>query len=357
MKISLTLELHRGVASLGPAWDGLFAGAGLQSSRAWLAATVEAALPTGAEPALLAVSDPVGPAALLPMLRGPASHAGSLTTPYTCLYEPLLRRDPPAPPDALDLAARYCRRWPVTRFEALDPAAAGTASLRKALGKAGLLTRSFANFGNWHEELGETSWESYLAARPGALRETIRRRTRAAQRAGVRLELARVEPALGHALQAYESVYRRSWKEPEPFPAFNAALVARLAASGVLRIGVMWNGDVPIAAQYWSVDSDVATVLKLAHDEQFKVWSPGTVLTAATIRELMEVDGIRSLDFGRGDDAYKRGWASQRRERIGLLGLNVGTIGGLRAWAQQDAGALLRWLRSRKTRDLAETWR
>ncbi len=353
MKASLTLECHRDVAALGPAWNALFADAGLQSSRAWIAATAEAALPAGAEPALLAVSDAAGPLALLPMLSGPDHRWGSLTTPYTCLYQPLLRTDPPAPPGALVQAARYCRRWPVTRFEALDPAAASTILLRDALGSAGLLTRSFANFGNWHEELGAASWDDYLAARPGALRETIRRRTRAALRAGVRLELARAGSALGAALRAYEAVYRRSWKEPEPFPEFNAALIGRLAAAGVLRIGVMWSGDTPIAAQYWSIDNGAATVLKLAHDEAFKMWSPGTVLTAATIRELMSVDGITSLDFGRGDDPYKRGWASQRRLRVGLLGLNVRTVGGLGAWARQDGGALLRRVRSLQTRGTA----
>ena len=47
---------------------------------------------------------------------------------------------------------------------------------------------------------------------------------------------------LGRALEAYEAIYARSWKEPEPFPAFNATVLPLLAGAGVLRMGVMWLG-------------------------------------------------------------------------------------------------------------------
>ena len=129
-------------------------------------------------------------------------------------------------------------------------------------------------------------------------------------------------------------------------PAFNAALIKGLAQAGILRIGVIWRDETPVAAQYWSVVNGAATVLKLAHDQSLRALSPGTVLTAATIRELIEIDGIRELDFGRGDDPYKRNWVSQRRLRIGLLGMNVRTVTGLRHWAVHDSGKLLGSVRS-----------
>ena len=62
-----------------------------------------------------------------------------------------------------------------------------------------------------------------------------------------------------------------------------------------------------------------ATVLKLAYDEAFKAHSPGTVLTALTLRHLLDQEHATEIDFGRGDDDYKQGWAAQRRQRIGLL--------------------------------------
>ena len=347
MKDGLTLRIERDVTALGPEWDPLFAsGVGLQSSRPWIGATIAAAIPAAATPHLLALSDEFGPAALLPMLAGPGRRWGSLTTPYTCLFQPMLRPTPLVAPMALTQLGRYCRQWPMTRIEALDPDGPGLKPLRTALASAGLVTRTFSNFGNWYEGIETGGWDVYLKARPGALRETIRRRTRDATKAGARVQIERDQPGLTTALAAYEAVHRRSWKEPEPYPEFNSALIARLAESGALRIGVLWRGDQPIAAQYWSVVDGIATVLKLAHDEAFKSLSPGTVLTAATIRELIEADEIREIDFGRGDDPYKRGWVSQRRSRIGLLGLNVRTVTGLRQWLVHDGGSLIRAVRA-----------
>ncbi len=96
-------------------------------------------------------------------------------------------------------------------------------------------------------------------------------------------------------------------------------------------------------------------MLKLAHDEAYKPLSPGTVLTAAVIRSLIEEDGVTSLDFGRGDDPYKRDWTGERRRRIGLLGLNPLRPVALRHLARHDAGRILRqahilWGRARGDR-------
>ena len=347
MKKGLTLRVERDIAALGPEWDPLFAsGVGLQSSRAWMTATIATALPNGATPHLLALSDAAGPAAFVPMLAGSDHEWGSLTTPYTCLYQPLLRTVPPVDPGDLRMIGRYCRQWPITRFEALDPDEPGLQFLRAALAGAGLVTRTFSNFGNWYESVAPGGWDLYLRGRPGALRETIRRRTRDATKSGLRVQIEREQVGLNLALAAYEHVYQRSWKDPEPYPAFNAAFVRDLAETGVLRIGILWRGEEPIAAQYWSVVNRTATVLKLAHDKELNALSPGTVLTAAIIRGLIDSDGILEIDFGRGDDPYKRGWVSERRSRVGLLGLNVRTVTGLREWAVHDAGKIIRAVRS-----------
>ncbi|MDP9095352.1 MAG: GNAT family N-acetyltransferase [Pseudomonadota bacterium] len=343
MKNGLTLRVEHTVDAFGPDWDALFeGGAGLQSSRPWFKAMIEAALPDSAEAHFLAIADQSGPLALVPMLAGPGSAWGSLTTPYTCLYQPLVRPGTQVFDLTLSEIGQYCRTWPVTRFEALDPDWSGLGLLRRSLASAGLFTRTFVHFGNWHEKIQSRSWDAYLAARPGALRETIRRRSRAAERAGVRVELHQAASDLPAALAAYETVYRSSWKQPEPFPAFNGALIRALADTGALRIGVMWSGEIPIAAQYWSVVGGTATVLKLAHDESYKPLSPGTVLTAATIQRLIEGDGVEELDFGRGDDGYKQNWACQRRLRIGLLAINARTLAGLRTLIAHDAGSMRR---------------
>ncbi len=342
----LRLETFPAIEQLGPEWDAAFeAGPSVQTSRDWFAASADAALPEGASPCYLALSDADGPAAILPMVAGPRRSWVSLTTPYTCLYQPLLR--PSASErlvrDAGAAFGRHARRRPLMMLEAMDPAWPGMAAFRAGLGDAGLATRSFTHFINWRGEVAGGSWEGYLQGRPGALRETIRRKTRALERdASLRLELVRDPAGFGRALAAYERVYARSWKTPEPFSGFNQALFAKLAGRDCLRIGVMWAAEQPIAAQYWTVEGGTATVLKLAHDDAFRRVSPGTVLTAFVIRQLIERDGVRGVDFGRGDDAYKRDWAETQRFRVGLLAINPLAIGGMTTLARHDFGRVLR---------------
>jgi CelD/BcsL family acetyltransferase involved in cellulose biosynthesis len=339
------VETYASAEDVPPEWEAVFeAGPDAQSSRAWFAASAEAALPPGAQPRFLAYRESGMPLALLPMQAGPGQRWQSLTTPYSCLFQPLTA--PGANPDSIRRAAaafgRYARGWPVTVLEAMDPSWTGLAPFRGGLGEAGLITRSFAHFGNWYEDVPR-SWGAYLAARPGQLRTTIARKTRAAERnPALRLEIVRAPEPLGPALEAYEQVYLRSWKQPEPHPAFNHALTERLGQ--VLRFAVMWDGDQPIAAQYWTVFQGRATVLKLAHDDGLKAVSPGTVLTAHVIQHLIEADRVGQIDFGRGDDAYKQGWARYRRPRIGLLAFSPGWRGGA-GLLRHDAGSLFRFAR------------
>jgi hypothetical protein len=272
----------------------------------------------------------------------------SLTTPYTCLYQPLLR--PAAPLASLEAAmagfARHCRRWPVTRLDALDPAWAGLTLLREGFATGRLVSREFSHFVNWSASIPSGSWDAYLQSRPGALRETIRRKMRAVERQReVRFEVAGSRSALSGALAAYERVYAKSWKEQEPFPAFNGTLMRHLAETDGLRMFILWHGDEPVAAQYWTLIGGSATVLKLAHDEAFKPLSPGTVLTAHAVRHFIETEGISDLDFGRGDDPYKRAWTGSRRVRIGMLGLNPMTAIGLRVLVRHDLGRARRFFR------------
>ncbi len=334
-----------GLPDVGTEWDPLFAaGPGFQSSRAWFEATVEAALPPGAHAIFLLCRDGGRPMAMLPLLRGPGRQVRGLSTVYTCLFQPLLAPGLACPGirRAGAALAVHCRRWPLVLLDALDPLWPALPPLLAGLRDGGLAVRRFDHFGNWNQPVPGWTWEQYLAARPGPLRETIRRKGKSCARDGrVRIETTRSLDRLGPAIAAYEDVYRRSWKTPEPAPGFTAALLPRAAAAGVLRLGVMWIDAQPVAAQYWTVSDGTATVLKLAHDDAWRSLSPGTVLTAHMVRNLF-AEGVRELDFGRGDDEYKASWAGLRRSRIGLLIANPRAPRGVLALARHLAGTVLR---------------
>ncbi|MFO1025812.1 MAG: GNAT family N-acetyltransferase [Acetobacteraceae bacterium] len=294
---------------------------GLFSSQAWWDVVLAHALPAGARPVFVVGRAGARVVLVAPMLRQ-GRLLGALTSPYTCVFTPALASglDDATGVAAMAALAGWCRSTGIVRLDALPVDWQGLPWLEQGAQRAGLLAYRFDHFGNWYEDVGGLDWPGYLARRPGALRETIRRRLRRAEALpGARFHLLSAPSDMAFATEAYETVYARSWKEPEPYPHFNTAFMRRMAEEGALRFG-LWSLDgVPAAVQIWVVSDGRATVLKLAHDEAFKAHSPGTVLTALMLRHLLDIEHVTEIDFGRGDDEYKRGWAGERRQRIGVL--------------------------------------
>jgi CelD/BcsL family acetyltransferase involved in cellulose biosynthesis len=341
------LETFAGLDALPDDVGPLFAAAGsFFATRAWWEIVLAHAIPPNAVPHLVLIRRNGVPWGLFPMLHDRAGgDFRALTTPYGCLYEPLIA------PGIVDRAAlflafaRYCRSFPTTRLDALDPAVA--ADFTAGGGLAGLSAVRFDHFGNWYEDAAGLDWTGWLARRPGALRETIRRRTRRMEHLpGAYFRLFSEHNELTAAIDAFETVYARSWKQQEPYPAFNPAQIRAAGSLGLARVGVCWIGETPAAAQFWIVERGRATVLKLAHDEAFKEHSPGTVLTAWMIRHMIEQAHVTELDFGRGDDAYKRDWVGCRRQRVGVLLINPRHPRGLLALARHTLGRIAARLRN-----------
>lgn len=234
-------------------------------------------------------------------------------------------------------------------LDTLDPALPLLGPLLAGLRAGGIRALRFDHVVNRHEALPpDITWETYLAARPPALRTTIRRKLSRAARDYVHEAIAAPGPALEAGIAAYEGVRAASWKPEEPFPAFDGALMRAAAEAGLLRFGLLRRAadGAPVAAQYWVLDRGGAraTVLKLSHIEAEKQASPGTALTALMIRALLERDGVRELDFGRGDDPYKRLWVGGARRRIGLVLADPLHPAGAAALLRQGLGALRRRL-------------
>jgi Acetyltransferase (GNAT) domain len=325
----MTLEIFSAPDELPESAASLFVAAanrGFDSSWTWYQTVIEHGLPAGVVPCFALSRQAQHSAVLFPLqVEQRGRSLKSMTNAYTWLYRPLVH--PEAEHDALRQAGRelgrFCRDWSAVRIDALDPASAELPPLLAGLRDAGLLSHRFAHFGNWHHRVAGAAWADYLASRPGQLRETVRRRLRKAERnPELRFDLIETADAADAGIAAYEEVYLRSWKEPEPLPRFNPELMRRAASLGVLRLGLLTAKDRPIAAQYWVVSHGQASLLKLAHDEAFKSLSPGTVLTAMMIRLLLDRDHVDELDFGRGDDPYKQLWAAERRQRIGVVLMN-----------------------------------
>ena len=60
------------------------------------------------------------------------------------------------------------------------------------------------------------------------------------------------------------------------------------------------------------------------------------------IRRLIEEEQVTMLDFGRGDDPYKRQWATERQQRAGLVVADPWHPLGAAALLRQAGGNALR---------------
>ncbi|MFM6951101.1 MAG: GNAT family N-acetyltransferase [Novosphingobium sp.] len=152
------------------------------------------------------------------------------------------------------------------------------------------------------------TYAHYLTDRPGSLRSTLRRK---AGKLAVTIDKTFV-PA---AWAAYEAIYAQSWKGAEGSPDFLCCFAQREGAAGRLRLGIARVDGHPVAAQFWTIEAGTAFIHKLAHAEAARDLSPGTALTAALLEYVIDQDRVDLVDFGTGDDRYKRDWMEAVRPR------------------------------------------
>ena len=148
----------------------------------------------------------------------------------------------------------------------------------------------------------------YLAGRPGKMRTTLKRKAK-------KVEVDISTTFLAEDWAQYEAIYTESWKPEEGDAALLRKFAQQESAAGRFRFGIARNHGEAVAAQFWTVDQGTAYIHKLAHRESAKPLSAGTTLTAALFERVIDIDHVEMVDFGTGDDPYKRDWMEEVRLR------------------------------------------
>lgn len=292
------------------------------------------------------VADNGQPTTILPVrltTRGRVRTIESLGNYYTSLYTPLLGKnsDLLALRHLLAAATREHGSAHVMRFAPMDPASPAYTGLLNELRAIGWIPFRFFCFGNWFLRVVD-DWDGYLRKRSANLRSTIKRMNKKFAAEDGTLEVVTSPELLEQAIAAFQEVYSSSWKIPEPYPDFVPSLIRRLAGNGMLRLGIARLRGKPIAAQLWIVGEDRASIYKVAYDEAFAAFSPGTVLTAHLLQYVIEHDRVKEVDFLIGDDKYKQIWMSDRRERWGIVAYNPRTLIGLALLGRETLGRVFK---------------
>ncbi|WP_260923659.1 GNAT family N-acetyltransferase [Novosphingobium sp. 9] len=282
----------------------------------------------GLRPLLVVARDEDGLAAL--PLTDALPHPQALANWYTFRFRPLLAG--PSPERLLTRIARDLARKAHRVILSGIPGEDGSAALiATAFREAGWHVRSEPCDVNHVLALDGRDYAAYLAARPGQLRTTLKRKSGKVE--------TRVLTHFDAVLwTAYEDIYAESWKPAEGSPAFLRAFAEAEGAAGRLRFGIAFVEGEPVAAQMWTVEGGTAFIHKLAHRESAKATSPGSVLSAALFRHVIDEDRVTDIDFGTGDNPYKRDWMETVRPRYRLDMLRPGHPANWPVMARRFAG-------------------
>ena len=257
----------------------------------------------------------------------------SCTNFYSPLFVPLIQCDSNKLERCIEVwmssVSAERPRWDALSLAPLDCAQPYFAQLNVGMRAVGFTPHDYFCFGNWHHRLASSDYAAYVKKLAGPTRNMITRKCRALKRmAQFHIVVCRNADQVGEAQLAYQKVFAASWKRPEPYSDFIPALIAGAAQRGVLRLGIAYVGEQAVACQLWLVEDGVASIFKLAYVEAFAEWSVGTVLMAAMMQQVIEVDRVNEVDFLSGDDAFKKDWMSARRERRGYIAFNQHSVPG-----------------------------
>ena len=260
--------------------------------------------------------------AILPLMKRTSEKWYSLRNNYTSLYTLLLADNDKQ--EILTCLVQGLSQLPLESVQ-LRPVAENDKCmncLQRAMELSGFDCYRHFQFYNWIHRLQGQSFKDYMAARPARVRNTIARKQRKLEREhGYDIRLF-IDDDLQQALADYNAIYTASWKANELFGGFIEGLVNNMSEQGWLRLAILYIAGQPAAAQIWFVAHGKASIFKLAYDEAWKQYSAGSILTHYLMQYVIDTDKVEEIDFLTGNDAYKKDWMTERRERWRLSCVN-----------------------------------
>jgi hypothetical protein len=257
--------------------------------------------------------------AIIPFIKTSDGQLAPLTHLYSSLYTALLVED--IQDKAIQCLVKGLSQLPTDTFQ-FSPVAENDTNLQELqpfMQASGFECHQNFRFYNWTHHVNGQSFQAYMSERPARIRNTIGRKQRKLQREhGYQIRLF-IDQNIDQALEDFRLVYQSSWKARELYDAFIKGLAHTLARAGWLRLAILYIDKKPAAAQFWFVVHKNASIFKLAYDEAWKQYSPGSILIHYLMEYVIEVDKVKEIDFLTGNDKYKQDWMTERRQRIAVF--------------------------------------
>jgi CelD/BcsL family acetyltransferase involved in cellulose biosynthesis len=187
-------------------------------------------------------------------------------------------------------------------------------------------------------------WEAFMAGLSRSFRKSLRRHTRLADKAGMRCRLVERPEDLDPALDALFALHRKRWGADASaafagVEEFQRAFAAVAFERGWLRLWLLEEGERPVAAAQCFRFGGADWYYQAGRDPECDAIAIGTVVLARAIRDCLESGG-RRFEFLRGDDAYKRHFATGD-PGVETFAVGAGRVGrgAVRASAAVPTGA------------------
>jgi len=292
-------------------------------SRPWFENLASTALDEDQHMLLACVVEGENVLAILPVMKRTGTNWCALSHNYSSLYTLLLAGMDQQP--ILECLVQGLSRLPFQslRLEPVDEHDDNLNRLQHVMQAFGFECHRSFRFYNWFCRVQGKSFADYMAARPAMLRNTIaRKRRKLARERGYDIQLF-CGDQVPQAMTDYNAIYKASWKANEQYGDIMAGLVNRFSRLGWSRLAVLYIGGKPAAAQLWFVLHGRASIFRLAYDEAWKQYSPGSILSSYLMEYVIDTEKVEEIDFLMGNEPYKQDWMSKRRERWGLICVNV----------------------------------
>lgn len=312
----------------------------------WFRCLVQENIFEGLEPRIYAVRGDDGADCFLFMVADSVSRTlSSMTNFYTMEFRPVCTGNASADPgrvsEIFDHIAAETPKWETINLRLAYEGTADTENLLEALAGGGFHASPYFMFENFFENLDGSSFADYYANRSSRVKNTIKRREKKLAKSH-NFSIRIVRDFDDRVIDDYDAVYANSWKDPEQFSGFIRQMCRMCAELGILRMGVLYVDEIPVAAQLWIISGRKAVIYKLAYDEAFREFSVGSILTRDMLDHVLENDNVAEIDYGVGSENYKKDWMDQTRTLIGVEAYNRRTFAGKIRILKSRAGKLFK---------------
>ncbi len=247
--------------------------------------------------------------------------------------------------------ATLCDGWDLLDFSGIEAADATMRLLLETLRTRGCQVHLEDGPNCWRLELPRT-WEEYLSRLSKSHRSQAIRRVRKYFDSGQAVwHTVRTAEELPAAFDLLVELHRRRWEhvgqrglfDAPRYAAFHREVAALLLPKGQLRLHWLTLTGRPAAVEYHFAGGGVSYLYQGGMEPELLRDNPGNLAHLAAIRGAM-ADGLRAMDFLRGDEPYKKHFRAEPQacRDIRVVPPRVGAR--LRNGAWQAGRRMKRWL-------------